>query len=76
MKPHGDSATTLNTLDRYGLVNEDKTRPASWKGDILLGNIKHQGNLAVGEDYLGSTQVTIPDGLSPVNIIDRVGDYV
>ena len=41
-------------------LTRDRTRPSNTGS--LLGSITHTGNLAVGEDYLGTLQVTIPDG--------------
>ncbi|MEO7621604.1 MAG: CARDB domain-containing protein, partial [Gallionella sp.] len=57
----GNAANVSSWTDTIWLAR-DKTQPAAWKGDILLGSVTHQGNLAVGQDYLGTAQVTIPDG--------------
>ncbi|MCP4925155.1 MAG: hypothetical protein GY916_04335, partial [Gammaproteobacteria bacterium] len=58
----GDSANVDSWTDTIWLAR-DKTRPSVSKGDILIGRVTHQGNLAVGENYLGTTQVTIPEGV-------------
>lgn len=63
------SATTLAenaTVDRWVdavWLTVDGKRPSLAKGDIYLGNITHQGHLAVGEDYLTQVDVKIPDGV-------------
>ncbi|MEN9492563.1 MAG: hypothetical protein RJA63_3012, partial [Pseudomonadota bacterium] len=56
----GERATLDSWTDTIWLA-KDKLRPGAYKGDILLGSVTHKGNLAVGEDYLGSTKVQIPD---------------
>lgn len=58
----GDSASVDSWTDSIWL-SRDKTRPAGWKGDILLASFTHKGHLAVGQDYLGAAQVTLPDDL-------------
>ncbi|KAF5293332.1 hypothetical protein FQR65_LT20082 [Abscondita terminalis] len=40
----------------------DKRQPNPSKGDIKLGEVRHTGNLEVGEDYIGNLTVTIPEG--------------
>lgn len=57
----GVSADVNSWTDTVWLA-KDPRRPGAYKGDVLLGSIKHTGNLAIDEDYLGDLQVTIPDG--------------
>ena len=57
----GETAAVSSWTDSVWLAR-DKRRPGAYKGDVLLGSVVHNGNLAVGEDYLGTTQVSIPDG--------------
>lgn len=59
----GDSAA-LNTWTDTVWLARDKRRPGAYKGDILLGSFTHVGNLGVGEDYLGTAQVTLPDNVA------------
>ncbi|WP_051319435.1 CARDB domain-containing protein, partial [Chitinimonas koreensis] len=56
-----ESATVSGWTDTIWLAR-DKRRPGQ-AGDILLGTVRHDGHLAVGADYLGTAQVTIPDGV-------------
>ncbi|HLF95978.1 MAG TPA: CARDB domain-containing protein, partial [Methylococcaceae bacterium] len=56
----GESATLSSWTDSVWLAR-DKRRPGAYKGDVLLGSVTHSGHLAVGEDYLGTVQVAIPD---------------
>ena len=42
---------------------KDPRRPGANKGDILLSTTTHTGKLAVNEDYQGSLQVVIPEGI-------------
>ena len=58
----GDSASVDSWVDSVWLTR-DQTRPSPSKGDILLGSVTHNGNLAVGEDYLGTVQAAIPDSV-------------
>lgn len=58
----GYAASVSSWTDTIWLAR-DKRRPGAYKGDMLLGSVTHTGNLAVGEDYLGSTQVSIPDNV-------------
>jgi hypothetical protein len=58
----GEAAATNSWTDSIWL-SVDKTRPSPGKGDILLGSVTHSGNLAVGQDYLGTAQVSIPEGM-------------
>jgi len=58
----GDSAAVSSWTDTIWLAR-DKRRPGAYKGDILLGSVTHNGNLAVGEDYLGTANVSIPDNV-------------
>ena len=58
----GDAAA-LNTWTDTIWLARDKRRPGAYKGDLLLGSFTHVGNLGVGEDYLGTAQVTIPENL-------------
>ncbi|MBI3347611.1 MAG: hypothetical protein HY020_10425, partial [Burkholderiales bacterium] len=58
----GDAATTNSWTDTVWLT-VDKTRPNPGKGDIKIGQVTHTGNLAVGEDYLGTVNVQIPDNI-------------
>jgi len=58
----GDEAA-LNTWTDTVWLTRDKRRPGAYKGDILLGSFTHVGNLGVGEDYLGTAQVAIPDNV-------------
>ncbi|QNM95072.1 CARDB domain-containing protein [Chitinimonas koreensis] len=53
-----ESATVSGWTDTIWL-SRDKTRPGK-PGDVLIGTVRHEGHLAVGEDYLGTAQVTIP----------------
>ena len=57
----GESSSVNSWTDSIWLAR-DRTRPGASKGDILLGTVDHRGNLAVGEDYLGTAQVSIPEG--------------
>ncbi|HEV6968860.1 CARDB domain-containing protein, partial [Roseateles sp.] len=59
----GDAATTNSWTDTVWLT-VDKTRPNPAKGDIKIGQFTHTGNLAVGEDYLATVNVQIPDGIA------------
>lgn len=52
----GDSAAISSWTDSVWLTT-NKGRP----GGTLLGSITHSGKLAVGEDYLGTLNVGIPD---------------
>ncbi|HEX8961620.1 MAG TPA: CARDB domain-containing protein, partial [Rhodocyclaceae bacterium] len=57
----GIAANTNSWTDSVWLTR-DRTRPSPGKGDVMIGQVTHTGNLAIGEDYLGTMQVTIPDG--------------
>ena len=63
----GEAASVNSWTDSIWLAR-NKLKPGAYKGDILLGSFTHVGNLAVGEDYLGTAQVKIPD-----NVLS--GDY-
>jgi subtilase family serine protease len=56
----GEAATTKSWTDTVWL-SRNKLQPGAYKGDILLGSFTHVGNLAVGEDYLGTVEVSIPN---------------
>ncbi|MCM8597201.1 MAG: putative Ig domain-containing protein, partial [Candidatus Accumulibacter sp.] len=56
----GETSALDNWTDTIWLAR-DQRRPGAGKGDVLLGSLTHVGRLGVGEDYLGSAQVTIPD---------------
>ena len=61
------SATTrgltadINSWTDTVWLARDPRRPGAYRGDVLLGSVKHTGNLAVGENYVGQLQVVIPD---------------
>ena len=55
----GDSS--IDTWTDTLWLARDPRRPSVVKGDILLGEINHQGHLKIGEDYLGSIQARIPE---------------
>ncbi|MFN9744981.1 MAG: CARDB domain-containing protein, partial [Betaproteobacteria bacterium] len=58
----GDNASVNSWTDSVWLT-VDRTRPSPWKGDIRLAQVTHTGHLAVGQDYLGTLDVQIPEGL-------------
>ena len=58
----GDTAAVNSWTDTVWLT-VDKRRPSASKGDIKIGQITHTGHLAVGEDYLGTLNVQIPEGM-------------
>ncbi|UUZ69429.1 hypothetical protein LP416_08025 [Polaromonas sp. P2-4] len=62
----GEAAAVNSWTDTIWLAR-DKRRPGAYKGDILLGSVTHTGNLAVGEDYLGTANVSIPDNVMSGN---------
>ena len=66
-KPTRGSCGTQR-VDRHDRLARDKRRPGAHKGDILLGSFTHVGNLGVGENYLGTVQVAIPENV-------RSGEY-
>ena len=68
----GEAAALNSWTDSIWLAR-DKRRPGAYKGDILLGSFTHVGNLAVGEDYLGTAQVAIPTMCCPANTSSRCG---
>ncbi len=61
-RSQGDTSAVNSWTDSVWLT-VDKRRPSPSKGDILLGQVTHTGNLSVGEDYLGSIQGQIPDNV-------------
>ncbi|MFO1403439.1 MAG: CARDB domain-containing protein [Azonexus sp.] len=61
-------AAALNAWTDTIWLARDKRRPGAHKGDILLGSFTHVGNLGVGENYLGTVQVAIPENV-------RSGEY-
>jgi subtilase family serine protease len=63
----GEAAALDSWSDTIWLAR-DKRRPGAHKGDILLGSFTHIGHLGVGESYLGTVRVTLPDAL-------RSGEY-
>jgi subtilase family serine protease len=63
---HGSAATrgesaALDTWTDSIWLARDKRRPGAYKGDTLLASFTHNGKLGIGEDYLATAQVTIPD---------------
>ncbi|MBK8386898.1 MAG: VCBS repeat-containing protein [Candidatus Accumulibacter sp.] len=63
---HGSAATrgesaALDTWTDSIWLARDKRRPGAYKGDTLLASFTHIGKLGIGEDYLATAQVTIPD---------------
>jgi hypothetical protein len=55
----GEAAAVNSWTDSIWL-SRNKLKPGAYKGDVLLGSFTHVGNLAVGDDYLGAVQVSIP----------------
>ena len=58
----GDNAGVTGWTDSVWLT-VDKTRPNPGKGDILIGQVQHNGQLAVGESYNGQITGQLPDNL-------------
>ena len=58
----GEAANISSWTDTIWLAR-DKRRPGAHKGDVLLGSVTHNGNLAAGEDYLGTANVSLPGNI-------------
>jgi hypothetical protein len=58
----GDSASINSWTDTVWL-SVDPRRPSPAKGDVRIGQVTHNGHLAVGDNYLGTLNVQIPEGV-------------